>query len=79
MRLAYSFVMLWIALNTALGCDETFAAEDIAPRMWRVTGVGTNGQPLDFYLLGVSHQGLSVEYDLAPHLPQAPQARGGTR
>jgi hypothetical protein len=63
MRLAYSFVVLLLVLLTALGCDESVATEDIAPRMWRVTGVGANGQPLDFYLFGVTHQGLSVEYD----------------
>ncbi|MFZ6759238.1 hypothetical protein ACO0K9_18695 [Undibacterium sp. Ji50W] len=49
-----------LAISMAFTC---LASEVELPRMWEVTGTAKNGNPLKFYILGVSHNGLDPEYD----------------
>lgn len=49
-----------LALSASFVC---IASEPELPRMWEVTGTAANGNPLKFYILGISHLGLDPEYN----------------
>ncbi len=52
-----------LIVAAALSCVASAASVDAAPRLWRVSGADDSGEPIFFYLLGVTHNGLPVEYD----------------
>lgn len=44
-------------------CFDCFAKSTGVSRMWEVSGKNKDGKTLHFYLLGVTHNGLDIEYD----------------